>query len=581
MSVSYKWVGFTVIVLFGFLLIHNCRLSFCQSDESFYLALVHRLWNGDRLILDEWHPVQFYAPILLPFYSLYRAFVPDGTGVYLYARIIYVLFSVTVGLKIYFFCQKEHQHWCIGLVATLLCILYSRANIRGPSYYNLCMLFCVLTVLFLSDTGKRELLKYICSGIFCAFAVLCNPHLGVFVVLGGLVGVLCVPKLRGKLLFMSLGVLIAACIYCFRHIRFSELSQILESFSYILSDPAHISIHDNIILAVDRMKYWGSSAFCLALVGCLFILLSYLGIIGQQAYSHFRIIYLSISFVLLAKTALASDSSICYVISLPFSLLVLPFVLKAFLYRTRLFELNLYFTGIILAVAFLLASNTGLDAMTSGFCISSIAGALLLAPNSEKVKAANMSKSTLTELALFACIYITIIGVFSAHRFVGVYRDAPADQLTEQIKEGPAAGLYTTAEHAAQYNSIHKKIYEISATYPDAGVLFSKILPWAYLSGNLKCASFTSWAVPMDDERLIPYYSEHPMPELVFIFSENVGEFSAAKFNNHVSNGSYNRNSFGGQFYDYVLNNGNLIEDSGLIRIYLLEKQSRLDVLSG
>ena len=63
------WV-LILCILFGHLLFHT-QYSFCQSDESFYISHVKRLYEGNRLILDEWHPTQFYLPILLPFYAVF------------------------------------------------------------------------------------------------------------------------------------------------------------------------------------------------------------------------------------------------------------------------------------------------------------------------------------------------------------------------------------------------------------------------------------------------------------------------------------------------------------------------------
>ena len=102
-----KRIGVGVLLVLGTALILHCRLSFCQSDESFYLALAHRLWSGDRLIIDEWHVAQFYSPIILPFYALFRAAVPDGSGVYLYARVLHVFFSVVVSILFYRECFIE------------------------------------------------------------------------------------------------------------------------------------------------------------------------------------------------------------------------------------------------------------------------------------------------------------------------------------------------------------------------------------------------------------------------------------------------------------------------------------------
>ena len=57
-------IGLIIVIIA--LCIH-AQFSFCQSDESNYLAMTYRLYQGDKLIIEEWHPTQFYTPVLLPF----------------------------------------------------------------------------------------------------------------------------------------------------------------------------------------------------------------------------------------------------------------------------------------------------------------------------------------------------------------------------------------------------------------------------------------------------------------------------------------------------------------------------------
>ena len=148
-----KGIGLALLAGLGVILLFHCRLSFCQSDESFYLALAHRLWRGDRMILDEWHPAQFYSPLLLPFYSLYRALIPSGDGVYLAARLCYTASALLCALLVYGRATKETA-WPAACAASALVLLYSRANISGLSYYNLCLLFALLIYVTFNDVIK-------------------------------------------------------------------------------------------------------------------------------------------------------------------------------------------------------------------------------------------------------------------------------------------------------------------------------------------------------------------------------------------------------------------------------------------
>ena len=83
------------------LLLWRCTLTFCWSDEGFYLALAHRFWLGDLPFVDEWNTAQLYAPFLLPFYALWRAITGGTTGIYLAARVAAVLLQFALAFALY------------------------------------------------------------------------------------------------------------------------------------------------------------------------------------------------------------------------------------------------------------------------------------------------------------------------------------------------------------------------------------------------------------------------------------------------------------------------------------------------
>ena len=86
-----------LLVLLAVILAVRAFYGFCWSDESFYLTFSHRLWTGQQLIVDEWHPVQFYAAMLHPVFTAYR-FLFGVTGIYLFARLSYVALALAVAL---------------------------------------------------------------------------------------------------------------------------------------------------------------------------------------------------------------------------------------------------------------------------------------------------------------------------------------------------------------------------------------------------------------------------------------------------------------------------------------------------
>ncbi len=556
--------GTGLLIFLGILLIWHSRMSFCQSDESFYLSLVHRLWSGDRLILDEWNLSQFYSPLLLPLYALYRAVVPSGEGIYLFARVLQIIISLLCSLLIYRKCCRETGCFS-AFIASALLLLYSRANIPGLSYYNLCLQFSLFSLIcFLSD--KKGL--WFTGGIFLSCAVLCNPFLAIFAALAMIV-VCFQPTHNARALYGALGILSSAGTYLVMLLFHGQPAKLLSSLKLMMGDPTHSFTLYNVVrrIASGVYHYIPPLLFVLTGIGCFFVVRC------RRRGTKCIIIqtsYLLIGFLLLGGVALKAVSSLCFLVSVPFTLLMLPLVVEAYLKRKCFFALALYAEGLMLAAAFSLASNTGFDAMTVGFACSSAGGVLLLFSLKESSDSGRTKRYVQTGLSV--CLCATLLGTFAAHRFLGIYRDAPIAELTERIEEGPAAGLYTTKQHAEEYAAIYSEIQKVYLRYPAThSVLFSKLLPWAYLATDWRCAAMTAWSVPIDDPRLEAYYLDHPKPDLVFLLAEDTAGYETAPFNNQTGNSHRNANSLKGSFYEEIRHNGVIVDKTPQMTVFHLQ----------
>ena len=533
------------------------------------MALAHRLWNGDHMILDEWNIGQFYAPILLPFYAIYRLLVPEGNGVYLYARVVYVLFSTIVSVLFYQRCCKNAKNRVLPLIAALLPLLYSRANICGPSYYNLCFQFVIASLLLLWKNGDHDPLHQpMMTGMFLALAVLCNPVLSIYVFCGLII--LYVSRKTRKVFYNVLtGVALTALIYIIYLIHFGRPLELINGIPQLLKNPASSGNFISKIYQNGKTltRYVSIYVFPVVVMGSVASIWFWKR--GGQIRGIIKTTYLLLCLLLIGYTACRSKISICFVITVPFTILIFPFAIRTLLSRSNGFALMVYGTGIALAIAFFIASNTGADAMTTGTCLSSAGGVLLLFNNGKSENYEDGEKRIHSfEQVICICICLVLVGVFSAHRFLGIYRDAPVLQLTQRIEIGPAAGLYTTDEHAKEYNSIMNEIIKIHEDYPSAGVLYSKTLPWAYLASNWRCADFTVWATKLSDPRIEEYYQTHQEPDIVFVFVESVAGFETAPFNNHKKTMTYNQNELDGPFYDFLMENYQVIDTNELLTVY-------------
>lgn len=91
-----------IIFIFSFIfLIWRTKYGFCFNDEPFCITLGQRLFNGDSLIVDEWHGVQNFGAVILPFYALFQLFSVSNDGIILTFRYIYCLLWFATCFAVY------------------------------------------------------------------------------------------------------------------------------------------------------------------------------------------------------------------------------------------------------------------------------------------------------------------------------------------------------------------------------------------------------------------------------------------------------------------------------------------------
>jgi len=106
------------------------------------------------------------------------------------------------------------------------------------------------------------------------------------------------------------------------------------------------------------------------------------------------------------------------------------------------------------SVVFSYSSNGYLYILSMGHFIASIASILFIQDYSAEIASGCEPEggpfSKTGRILCMAVICVALIQTISL-RIVNIYRDAPLDELTAKITEGPAAGLYTTPEHLLMY----------------------------------------------------------------------------------------------------------------------------------
>lgn len=548
--------------IFPILIISSCSIfllfrsffSFTWSDESFYLTIVHRLWLGELMFIDEWYTTQLSAPLLLPFYSIYQHITGTNEGVYLYFRILYWLLSTLSSFYIYYKIKKWNQT-LPSLFCALIYIFYSRANINGLSYYNTTLTFVLLGLVLIYDNYMKEqphIFDFFITGIFFALAVVITPYLALAYILM----VTCLffyPKTRKYCKFVFaviLGTTATALLYLFFVLSKIRISDILFNIPHVLNEPELQKTNPLFAIPLVFIRIaWRYK----------WTILPYIGLFLYICYKHTQKVTLNEKelklmhwinlFIFVINFYLSSNMLGC--VNIAFILYGIVFlILVPNLPLTTLKDfIPFAIGGLCLILTFTFSSDTGLDAMAIGFVVLAIGMVLCLFQNYRLY-----TNKLLHRFIIF--IVLSIIFQTAFLRIFSVYRDAPLNQLNTQISSGPAKYLYTTPEHQEQYVDLQNDI--TSYVRNTDKVFYSKNCFWAYLCTPNEYGTPSSWRVSMDSPRLEEYFTINPnkIPTCIFVLKPQYGNFESSLIQGNEKTERPNENNLDGFLYDYVISNG-------------------------
>ena len=520
-------IGAGALALLAAVLAVRALYGFCWSDESFYLTFAQRLWNGQRLILDEWHPVQFYSVIFYPVLTLYRA-IRGTEGIYLFARFLYLLLALGVSELVLFTFSKEEKVFPSFLCAASV-LAYSRGNIWGLSYYNLFLLL-VLTALCLAVRGRKTRFLNVLSGVCLGFAVLCVPYFAIFVV-PTLLYRLWKKESRGQALWLTVGIVFSAAYFLLLFLP-KDLGAVASSLKTILSDPEHSSgPAANFVAAVEDVRLIYLRDILLA-VFCAALLWAVRKLLPGKAWAEVPALILLCLGALYSfwrcrkgETGFAAYSFCMYALAL-------------FRWEdSQPLDLLLRRVGAAMAAAMAMSSNTEAIGFTVGLCVYAM-GLILPLSRAEKGKQ--------TVGLVLACL---MVGITFYSRVTTVFRDGPLDTLTETMESGPAAGIRTTKESKEQYDQVLTMLEDLEGKYGTGNpVFFTKLLPWGYLACDFPCGAPTAWRTELNSPRLEPYYESHPdsVPAIVVVLNPEIGR------NPDPDLAAPNENALEGWLWDYM-----------------------------
>ena len=573
---------YILLGLSGLILFIRCFYSFCWSDETFYISTCHRFFTGDSVFLHEWFPTQLSSLILLPFYTFYMFFFGSNTGIILYFRILFVIMSL-INATVLFSILRQHISIFSSCICSLMLLFYTHLNIATLSYYTLSVQFFLISLLLIyhyyKTCDKRQL---IISGILFAISVLALPTLCIaYFIAIVLIAVLLfsvrfipVPAdlknrirsadLATVILYTFIGICIPAAIFTVFLFGNVSISDFAKGIPYVLSDEEHGT---SLVYPIRKFfigvnEVYGYSAY----ISYLLIFLTFISfVLKQRPGKPVRLMIFILDTGLFIVNFIISSGHTGY-IQTALCLYTLPlFFMGKKPDRRVLYTFIL--GGLIMSLTYSYSSNGYLYVLSMGHFITSIGCMIILDSFIREAEEYRLGYS----VAVIAVVCTALVQTMEL-RLVNVYRDAPLQMLNFRISDGPAKGLYTTADHYVAYNVVYSTIrkYCVSGElnepqkYPNSmeldsksvgNIFITKLLPWGYMCTDLRAGTPTTWRTAFNSVRLQPYYEMNPgrYPDMILVLNEEYGSYLTC--GDVEADPAPNENEIGGYLLDYVNSN--------------------------
>ena len=548
---KYKWQDYIFIALIAGGIIFafwKCVFGFGGNDEAFYLTVPQRFNMGDAMIKDEWHLSQLSGFLLMPFVWLFTTITGSTEGIILAARILYIIFHATVSIVIY---SRIRKYGYVSVFASVLYFIYTPYDIMAMSYNTMGLDFVTLAGVIMGTASYKKKLPLIVSGVAFAAAVLCCPYLAAAYILYGIC-VLIHTFIKNKetkfilkselfagktFLFFSIGIFALAAVFLVFALTRVSIKEIFNYLPYLMTDPEH----PQIALGTRFGMYFKSiynchSHFKIALFSYLVMIV--VMIIDRKRKSH-RSIYLIVT------TAIVI---FCYVLLLPqltystYNAIMFPLIfigITSYILcenKPKPLFASLFVPGIIYSFAICFSSNQYFYVISMVITASNIASYVFLAQLLREMKTTqdNIEYAVWVKRGsfLFVAFMIFLQGAFqitvkAEHCF---WESGNTSNLTAQIKNGPAKGIYTNVNNCNTYEQIYSDLQYYKNKQEDK-ILFLTSKTWCYLAVDFPYGTLSAWISgekPSSVERLKTYYrvNYEEIPKYIYIPKDSEWDFT-------------------------------------------------------
>lgn len=523
--ISILFAGF--LGLFFLMFAWRQFYGFNKNDEIFYISTVYRFFQGDAMLVDEWNNVQLFAFITYPVYCLIRLFHHSNEGIVIIFRIAYLICQAAAAT--YCYVRMKRFGW-VRILPALFYFVTTPYNINSLSYNTLAFGFVLLVLVTMASVEDWKPIHAFLCGIFSAGAVLANPYA---VLLFILYGVLCAvsffrnrkrqeemnPLLSVKsFIFMGLGAFAIFVLFVIFVFSRAGLSEILESFSYIVMDTERkkpfLEKFAKYFIRIHR--YYKGQVYVTAVLLAAWVLDRKKKIPGWL----YLVLEMVAALPYIVLYGFFGYSSVVDVVGINYIMIPLSFVGMIAYVTAKQKDRRLfwcwYVPGLIYTLLAHFATDTGILTVSASYMIPSAASILLtwqaVYQQSRESWKRNLRSLFYIFLAVLflACIYL---------RMVYVWGDEHMPYLTAKLEEGPLKGIHTSQKNEILYQNVLDDMEDLQLTEEDR-LFVVGIAPWMYLNTDAECAAYSTWMTQETDPLIPLYYELHPekLPTVIYCY---------------------------------------------------------------
>lgn len=492
------------------LLIYRNRFGFGNLDESFYITIPYRLWQGDVLFADEWHVSMMNGYLLWPIMCIYQLFFNGTESIVVNFRHIYTIVLAIISVVIYHRLKKVSYYGaCFAAIAFML---YAPYNMTALSYNTMGIMFLTLAgVLLGTNLNKNKIISYL-AGTFYSFSVLCCPYLVLVFVIYTIYSLIKKSEIKETYLYVLYGIITQAVLFLLFILSRTTITQIIKSFPLIMSDPEYAPMSLFNIFFGYFLSITNTNSFKMICACALMLILT---LIDKNKTRRDLYFIGTVGAILLMLYVNYQRNNYINMLMFPLAFLAPICLFRKNEYFKQLFK-YLWIPGMIYTFVINVSSDQSFYVITSMGTVPMVASIVMGFASINEME--NKYVKSLSIVSISSLLLLQI-GTEAVLRWNDVYWETGLKTQNVLIEDGPEKGLYVSKEKYDMYYSDMNDIQ--SFNFKGNSICYLTHKCWYYLfnDGKYINAAYSAW-LSRNPIRLIDYYEINPKKIPDNIYSE-------------------------------------------------------------